>query len=392
MKSIIRGIPNSAPACRSYEMAYRMQRYAPDAVDLCQESEKTQELYGINEKPTEDFGRRCLLARRLVERGVRFIQLYAGGANNDDNWDAHGDLVHNHTFHAGRTDKPIAGLLKDLKQRGLLDETLVVWGGEFGRQPTAENAKRHRPRSQRLRALPCGWPAAASRAEPPSAKPTNSALPPSPIASTSSTSTPLSCIKWASIPNRLTYFYGGLDQSWSAWKGPNRFGRLLRNTLSVERPWSVHGCDFGQPLQYNASFNEGRIMTALADDPSIMRQDWLGDIQNLMTEIRGWCDAHGWAVNLTEKPISESKLGEYSAPTLQLRASNGGVVYVEPVARYVAGANGLVDIYAWPSLRRFLLVRRHGSWTVKTDSGVPLPWKWSEPSFLQVIEALTSAV
>ena len=88
-----------------------------------------------------DFGRRCLLARRLVERGVRFVQLYAGGAHNDDNWDAHGDLVKNHTYHAGRTDKPIAALLTDLKQRGLLDETLVVWGGEFGRQPTAEYAK-----------------------------------------------------------------------------------------------------------------------------------------------------------------------------------------------------------------------------------------------------------
>jgi uncharacterized protein (DUF1501 family) len=81
-----------------------------------------------------------LLARRLVERGVRFVQLYSGGAHNDDNWDAHGDLVKNHTYHAGRTDKPIAGLLKDLKQRGLLDEALI-WGGEFGRQPTAEYAQ-----------------------------------------------------------------------------------------------------------------------------------------------------------------------------------------------------------------------------------------------------------
>ena len=90
---------------------------------------------------TEDFGRKCLLARRLVERGVRFIQIYSGGHHNDNNWDAHGDLVKNHSYHAGNTDKPIAGLLKDLKQRGLLDETLVVWGGEFGRQPTAEYAE-----------------------------------------------------------------------------------------------------------------------------------------------------------------------------------------------------------------------------------------------------------
>jgi hypothetical protein len=125
----------------SYEMAYRMQTNAPEAVDLTGETQKTRELYGMNEKRTEDFGRRCLLARRLVERGVRFVQLYAGGAHNDDNWDAHGDLEKNHNYHAGRTDKPIAGLLKDLKQRGMLEETLVVWGGEFGRQPTAEYAK-----------------------------------------------------------------------------------------------------------------------------------------------------------------------------------------------------------------------------------------------------------
>jgi hypothetical protein len=122
-------------------MAYKMQQYAPEAVDLAQESESTKALYGMDSPRTEDFGKRCLLARRLVERGVRFIQLYAGGSHNDDNWDAHGDLEKNHNYHAGRTDKPIGGLLKDLKQRGLLDSTLVVWGGEFGRQPTAEYAE-----------------------------------------------------------------------------------------------------------------------------------------------------------------------------------------------------------------------------------------------------------
>src|SRR4051812_28800663 len=132
---------NLAARVASYEMAYSMQRHAPEAVDLAQESESTRELYGLNDDRTRDFGRRCLLARRLVERGVRFVQLYAGGAHNDSNWDAHGDLVDNHTYHAGRTDRPIAGLLKDLKRRGLLDETLVLWGGEFGRQPTAEYAK-----------------------------------------------------------------------------------------------------------------------------------------------------------------------------------------------------------------------------------------------------------
>ena len=118
-----------------------MQRHAPEAVAIDSEPEETKSLYGLDQDRTRDFGRRCLLARRLVERGVRFVQLYAGGAHNDSNWDAHGDLETNHNHHAGRTDKPIAGLLKDLKRRGLLDETLVIWGGEFGRQPTAEYAK-----------------------------------------------------------------------------------------------------------------------------------------------------------------------------------------------------------------------------------------------------------
>ncbi len=132
---------NLAARIASYEMAFSMQSHAPEAVDLDRETEETKALYGIDQDKTRDFGRRCLLARRLVERGVRFIQLYAGGAHNDSNWDAHGDLEKNHNYHAGRTDRPIAGLLKDLKRRGLLDETLVVWGGEFGRQPTAEYAK-----------------------------------------------------------------------------------------------------------------------------------------------------------------------------------------------------------------------------------------------------------
>jgi hypothetical protein len=131
---------NLAARIASYELAFNMQRVAPDVVDFGEESAATKEMYGMNDRRTEDFARRCLLARRLVERGVRFIQVYSGGAHNDDNWDAHGDLVRNHTYHAGRTDKPIAALLKDLKHRGLLNETLVIWGGEFGRQPTAEYA------------------------------------------------------------------------------------------------------------------------------------------------------------------------------------------------------------------------------------------------------------
>ncbi len=125
----------------SYELAYKMQSTAPEAVDLKQESEATHRLYGLDDQRTAYFGRQLLMARRLVERGVRFVQVYSGGAHNDDNWDAHGDLKMNHELHAGETDKPIAGLIRDLKQRGLLDETLIVWGGEFGRQPTAEYAK-----------------------------------------------------------------------------------------------------------------------------------------------------------------------------------------------------------------------------------------------------------
>jgi len=132
---------NLSARIASYELAYRMQSTAPEAIDIDEEPEETKSLYGLNESKTEDFGRKCLLARRLVERGTRFIQIYSGGAHNDHNWDAHGDLETNHNLHAGATDKPIAGLLKDLKRRGMLEDTLVVWGGEFGRQPTAEYAE-----------------------------------------------------------------------------------------------------------------------------------------------------------------------------------------------------------------------------------------------------------
>jgi hypothetical protein len=133
--------PALASRIASYELAFKMQASAPEAVTLEREPAHVQGLYGLNDKRTAVFGRQCLLARRLVERGVRFIQVYSGGAHNDDNWDAHGDLVKNHELHAGETDRPIAGLLADLKQRGLFDSTLIVWGGEFGRQPTAEYAR-----------------------------------------------------------------------------------------------------------------------------------------------------------------------------------------------------------------------------------------------------------
>lgn len=125
----------------SYELAYQMQATAPEAVDLSNEDQRTLDMYGMDDPKSATFGRQCLMARRLVERGVRFVQIYSGGAHNDDNWDAHTDIEANHNLHAAETDKPIAGLLADLKARGMLDETLIVWGGEFGRQPTAEYAE-----------------------------------------------------------------------------------------------------------------------------------------------------------------------------------------------------------------------------------------------------------
>ena len=132
---------NLSARIASYELAYKMQAHAPEAVDISQETEATQKLYGLDDPKTAAFGRQCLLARRLVERGVRFVQIYSGGAHNDDNWDAHSDMEKNHNLHAGETDLPLAGLLADLKQRGLLSKTIIVWSGEFGRQPTAEYEK-----------------------------------------------------------------------------------------------------------------------------------------------------------------------------------------------------------------------------------------------------------
>jgi hypothetical protein len=125
----------------SYELAFRMQQHAPEAVDLTKESKETKRLYGLDEAETNEFGTRCLLARRLVERGVRFVLLFSGGGPVSVQWDAHDNIKTNHEQMCRWTDKPIAGLLKDLKGRGLLDSTLVVWGTEFGRTPVSENGK-----------------------------------------------------------------------------------------------------------------------------------------------------------------------------------------------------------------------------------------------------------
>ena len=125
----------------AYELAFRMQQHAPEAVDLRGESAETRSLYGLDEPETTEFGTRCLLARRLVERGVRFVQLYSGGGPVSVQWDAHDNVVENHNKLCRWTDKPIAGLLKDLKRRGLLESTLVIWGSEFGRTPVTQNGK-----------------------------------------------------------------------------------------------------------------------------------------------------------------------------------------------------------------------------------------------------------
>ncbi|MBI2803884.1 MAG: DUF1501 domain-containing protein [Planctomycetes bacterium] len=128
----------------SYELAYRMQAQAPEAVDLTQETRETQNLYGIDDPLTATYGRMCLLGRRLVERGVRFVQLFHGSGSK---WDAHRGIETNHATNCRGSDKPIAGLLKDLKRRGLLDSTLVIWGGEFGRTPQSEqgDGRDHNP-------------------------------------------------------------------------------------------------------------------------------------------------------------------------------------------------------------------------------------------------------
>lgn len=130
----------------SYELAFQLQSTAPEALDLSKESEATKELYGLNAPKPEHplafgpapFGRQCLLARRLIERGVRFVQIYHGGGHQQQNWDAHNGVEENLKIHCPEIDQPIAALLTDLEQRGLLEETLVVWGGEFGRQPVGQ--------------------------------------------------------------------------------------------------------------------------------------------------------------------------------------------------------------------------------------------------------------
>ena len=129
----------------SFELAFRMQGKMPEAQDVSQESEVTKKLYGIDNPVTANFGRQCLMARRFLERGVRFVQVTH--SDSEVQWDQHGNLYKGHSKNASEVDKPIAGFLKDLKSRGLLDDTLVIWGGEFGRTPTAQgkDGRDHNP-------------------------------------------------------------------------------------------------------------------------------------------------------------------------------------------------------------------------------------------------------
>ena len=133
-----RGGQELAARIQSYELAYRMQAEVPEAVDLRKEDAQTLDMYGVNGAMTGEFGRNCLIARRLVERGVRFVQLYSGGGHLEETWDAHESIEKNHGRHAMEVDQPIAALLTDLERRGLLDSTLILWGGEFGRLPISE--------------------------------------------------------------------------------------------------------------------------------------------------------------------------------------------------------------------------------------------------------------
>jgi len=137
------GEPDLSTRIETFELAYRMQMEATDLVDFARESAETRKMYGLENSASRSFGQKCLLARRLVERGVRFVQVYSDGE-----WDAHSDLAGNHSSHCAATDVPIDGLLADLKRRGLFDSTLVIWGGEFGRMPVSQgsNGRDHNPR------------------------------------------------------------------------------------------------------------------------------------------------------------------------------------------------------------------------------------------------------
>lgn len=133
--------PEFAARISAYDTAFKMQTEAPEVFDLTKESKETLELYGVGNPVTDDYGRRCLLARRMVEKGVRFVCVVSGGGAAETEWDAHSDIEKNHIKMASMTDKPVAALVTDLKRRAMLDSTIVLWGGEFGRSPESEKSK-----------------------------------------------------------------------------------------------------------------------------------------------------------------------------------------------------------------------------------------------------------
>jgi hypothetical protein len=201
----------------SYELAFQLQSSAPEVMDLSRESEKTLEMYGLNQpKPDTHklalgpahFGRQCLIARRLVERGVRFVQIYSGGGHNQENWDAHNGIEENLLIHAPATDRPMAALITDLKQRGLLDETLIVWGGEFGRQPVSQGAggRDHNPKGF------CYWLAGGGVKGGTSYGETDEFGHEAAVNKTHIRDLHATILQLAGLDhNKLTYFYGGLN-------------------------------------------------------------------------------------------------------------------------------------------------------------------------------------
>ena len=202
---------------KSYELAFRMQMAVPEVLQFAEEPNHLQRLYGLDHDTTRPFGQTCLTARRLVERGVRFVQVFHGSNGGAGNWDSHSGLRQHHAAQSAQVDRPIAGLLQDLKQRGLLDETIVVWATEFGRTPGAREAM---AATTTLMAFRSGWPAAGSRGASSTVQPTSLGSTPSKIATTSPTSTPPSSTNSASIPTALKFPATSGSKSISAGRSP----------------------------------------------------------------------------------------------------------------------------------------------------------------------------
>jgi hypothetical protein len=216
----------------SYELAFQLQMSAPEALELGKESPRTIDMYGVNDsvgdvKPSVGcgpFGRQCLIARRLLERGVPFVQIYHGGGHSDENWDAHGDVEKNLRIHAPEIDKPIAALLTDLEQRGMLEDTLVVWGGEFGRQAVSQGStgRDHNAKGFTYWMAGGGVKGGTSYGE------TNEIGHEAVVDRHHVRDLHATILHQMGFdPNRLTYFYGGLDQRLTDVQGGNAIRGIL---------------------------------------------------------------------------------------------------------------------------------------------------------------------